>query len=114
MATRTEFAASAAYLATLRLGAGPAQRARAVAAAKVTVGHGGRFVGERAVQLHGAIGTTDDHPVGKYFKRLLAMEGEFGTPDDYVDRYALLSRATEDDNRCRDGSTRQGEVGHGS
>ena len=112
MATRTELAASAAYLATLRLGAGPLQRARAAAAAKVTVGHGGRFVGERAVQLHGAIGTTDDHHVGRYFKRMLAIEGEFGTPDDYVEKYAVLSSMIEAESECRSSGLSQEGAGH--
>jgi len=59
-----ELAVSAAYLATLKLDAEPTTRARAVSAAKATIGKSGGIIGQNAVQLHGAMGMTDELAVG--------------------------------------------------
>jgi len=87
-----EQAVAAAYLATLNLGAEPAQRARAVSAAKATVGRAARFVGQNAVQLHGGMGMTEELAIGHYFKRLTALQYEFGSTDFHRSRYAALTR----------------------
>ncbi|MFF0545732.1 acyl-CoA dehydrogenase family protein [Nocardia thailandica] len=87
-----EQAVAAARLAADALSAGPADRARALSAAKVTVGRAARFVGQNAVQLHGAMGMTEELAVGHYFKRLTALEREFGTTDHHRARYARLTR----------------------
>ncbi|WP_226349872.1 acyl-CoA dehydrogenase family protein [Pseudonocardia sp. ICBG601] len=88
-----EQAVSATYLATLRLEAPPAERARAVSAAKVTVARAARFVGQNAVQLHGGMGMTQELAIGHHFTRLTVVEREFGTADDHRSRYARLSPA---------------------
>ena len=88
-----EQAVSAVYLATLKLDAEPAERARAVSAAKITIGKSGRFVGQQAVQLHGGMGMTDELAIGHYFKRLTVIENEFGTVDHHLARYAALTRS---------------------
>jgi alkylation response protein AidB-like acyl-CoA dehydrogenase len=88
-----EQAVSAVYLATLKLDQPPEERARAVSAAKVTIGKSARFIGQNAIQIHGAMGMTDELAVGNYFKRLTAIENEFGTVDHHLARYAALSRA---------------------
>lgn len=88
MFTQTEMASSAVYLATLKLGAPPAERAMAASVAKVIVGEACGFVGQNAVQLHGGMGMTDDLAVGHYFKRATVIEGEFGTVDHHVARFA--------------------------
>jgi len=93
MFIQTERAVSASYLATLRLGSGAAERARAVSAAKVTVGQACHFVGANAVQLHGGMGMTDELPIGHYFKRALMIETEFGDVDHHRRRHAALSAA---------------------
>jgi len=87
-----EQAVSAVYLATLKLDQPPEERARAVSAAKVTIGKSARFIGQNAIQIHGAMGMTDELAVGNYFKRLTAIENEFGTVDHHLARYATLSR----------------------
>ena len=87
-----EQAVAAVYLAVLNLDAEPAVRARAVSAAKVTVGRAARFVGQNAVQLHGGMGMTEELAIGHYFKRLTAMQYEFGTTDHHLSRYAALTR----------------------
>ena len=87
-----EQAVSAAYLAVLNLDAEPDVRARAVSAAKATVGRAARFVGQNAVQLHGGMGMTEELAIGHYFKRLTAIRYEFGSTDFHRNRYAQLTR----------------------
>lgn len=87
-----EQAVSAAYLAVLNLDADPDVRARAVSAAKATVGRAARFVGQNAVQLHGGMGMTEELAIGHYFKRLTAIQYEFGCTDFHRTRYARLTR----------------------
>jgi alkylation response protein AidB-like acyl-CoA dehydrogenase len=87
-----EQSVAAVYLAVLNLGAEPDRRARAVSAAKATVGRAARFIGQNAVQLHGGMGMTEELAIGHYFKRLTAMQYEFGSTDFHVARYAALTR----------------------
>jgi alkylation response protein AidB-like acyl-CoA dehydrogenase len=89
-----EQAVSAAYLAVLNLDAEPDVRARAVSAAKATVGRAARFIGQNAVQLHGGMGMTEELAIGHYFKRLTALQYEFGSTDYHRARYAKLTRPT--------------------
>jgi alkylation response protein AidB-like acyl-CoA dehydrogenase len=88
-----EQSVAAVYLAVLHLDAEPATRARAVSAAKATIGRAARFVGQNAVQLHGGMGMTEELAIGHYFKRLTAVQYEFGSTDHHVARYAELTRA---------------------
>ena len=77
MYMRVEQAVSMTYLATLSLSRPPAQRMRAVSAAKVFVADAARFVGQAAVQLHGGMGMTDELAVSHYFKRATMIESQF-------------------------------------
>ena len=79
-------------LKVLNLDADEATRARAVSAAKATVGRAARFIGQQAVQLHGAMGMTEELAIGHYFKRLTAIQYEFGTTDHHLARYAELTK----------------------
>ncbi|MGV0735219.1 acyl-CoA dehydrogenase family protein [Mycobacterium syngnathidarum] len=92
MHMEVEQASAAVYLAVLNLDAEPAQRAKAVSAAKATIGRAARFVGQNAVQLHGGMGMTEELAIGHYFKRLTAVQYEFGSTDYHVSRYAELTR----------------------
>ncbi|HLS78371.1 MAG TPA: acyl-CoA dehydrogenase family protein [Nocardia sp.] len=88
-----EQAAAAAQLAGAALSAADsAERARALSAAKVTIGRAARFIGQNAVQLHGAMGMTEELAIGHYFKRLTVLEREFGSTDYHRTRYAELTR----------------------
>lgn len=87
-----EQAVAAVLLAVLHLEDEPAVRARSVSAAKATVGRAARFIGQQAVQLHGGMGMTEELAIGHYFKRLTAMQFEFGTTDQHIGRYAELTR----------------------
>ena len=77
-----ELSRSMAYMAAVRL-ADPkteaSERRKAIAAAKVQIGRGGRFVGENAIQLHGGMGMTDEMPISHYFKRLVLIDSQFGS-----------------------------------
>ncbi|MUL45431.1 pimeloyl-CoA dehydrogenase small subunit [Mycobacterium sp. CBMA293] len=83
---------SAVYLAVLNLEADAHTRARSVSAAKATIGRAARFIGQNAVQLHGAMGMTEELAIGHYFKRLTAVQYEYGSTDYHVTRYAKLTR----------------------
>jgi alkylation response protein AidB-like acyl-CoA dehydrogenase len=87
-----EQSVAAVYLAVLNLDAEPTARARAVSAAKATVGRAARFIGQQAVQMHGGMGMTEELAIGHYFKRLTAIQYEFGSTDYHVTRYAELTR----------------------
>ena len=89
-----EQASAAVLLAVLHLTDDPVVRARSVSAAKATVGRAARFIGQQSVQLHGGMGMTEELAIGHYFKRLTAMQYEFGTTDHHIGRYAALSRPT--------------------
>jgi alkylation response protein AidB-like acyl-CoA dehydrogenase len=95
MLIELELATSAVYLTTLTLSAPAPERARAASAAKSMIGAAGRFVGQNAVQLHGAMGMTDDVAIGHYFKRLMAISAQFGDADHHRTRYEALSRRSD-------------------
>jgi len=73
-----ELARSMSYFATLKLGSPAPERQRAIAQAKVQLGQSMRFVGQQCTQLHGGIGVTDEYIGSHYFKRLTAMEMQWG------------------------------------
>ncbi|MFM9377336.1 acyl-CoA dehydrogenase family protein [Gordonia sp. VNK21] len=87
MLLELEQAVAAQYLATLSLSAPAAERAAAVSAAKVTIGRAARFIGQNSVQLHGAMGMTEELAIGHYFRRLTVIENEFGSADAHIARY---------------------------
>lgn len=64
----------------------PAERATAVAAAKVQIGRSGKFIGQQSIQLHGGIGMTMAGKIGHYFKRLTMIENTFGDSDHHLRR----------------------------
>jgi len=83
---------AAAFLAAFASNADADERARAVSAAKVTIARAARFIGQSAVQLHGAMGMTEELAIGHYFKRLTTIEREFGSGDFHLARYAALTK----------------------
>jgi alkylation response protein AidB-like acyl-CoA dehydrogenase len=89
MVLHIEQARSMSYLASVRCGDADADaRAQALSAAKVVIGQACRFVGQQAVQLHGGMGVTDELAVSHYFKRLMAIELQFGSTDSHLEQYA--------------------------
>jgi alkylation response protein AidB-like acyl-CoA dehydrogenase len=90
MYLQLEMATSAMYLATLSLTEAATERAYAASAAKVTIAKACRFIGQNSVQLHGAMGMTDELPLSHYFKRTVTLENEFGGVDFHLARHARL------------------------
>ena len=79
MAIALEQLKSMACAAAMAVQAGePVQRRRLVSAAKVLASQKGREIGLAAIQLHGAMGMTDECRVGHYAKRLMVMGQTLG------------------------------------
>jgi alkylation response protein AidB-like acyl-CoA dehydrogenase len=91
MSVHCDEARSMALRAALKADAEPIERGRAASGAKAKIGKGARFVAEQAVQLHGAMGVTEELDVGGYFKRLLGFETLFGGSNHHLRRHAALS-----------------------
>lgn len=65
-----------------------ADRAATVSAACVEVADAARVVGEGAVQIHGAMGLTEELSLGGHFKRALAIAAAMGPRADHLARFA--------------------------
>jgi alkylation response protein AidB-like acyl-CoA dehydrogenase len=90
MAMQCDEARSMALRAALMADAEPVARGRAASGAKAKIGKCARFVAEQAVQLHGAMGVTEELDIGSYFKRLLAFDTLFGGSAHHYRRHAAL------------------------
>jgi alkylation response protein AidB-like acyl-CoA dehydrogenase len=90
MAMNCDEARSMALRAALMVDADPIARGRAASGAKAKIGKCARFVAEQSVQLHGAMGVTEELDIGSYFKRLLAFDTLFGGSAHHYRRHAAL------------------------
>jgi alkylation response protein AidB-like acyl-CoA dehydrogenase len=90
MAMQCDEARSMALRAALMADAEPVARSRAASGAKAKIGRCARFVAEQSVQLHGAMGVTEELDIGLYFKRLLAFDTLFGGSAHHYRRHAEL------------------------
>ncbi len=90
MAMQCDEARSLALRAALMADAEPVARSRAASGAKARIGKCARFVAEQSVQLHGAMGVTEELDIGLYFKRLLAFDTLFGGSAHHYRRHAAL------------------------
>jgi alkylation response protein AidB-like acyl-CoA dehydrogenase len=90
MAMQCDEARSIALRAALMADAEPVARGRAASGAKAKIGKCARFVAEQSVQLHGAMGVTEELEIGSYFKRLLAFDTLFGGSAHHYRRHAAL------------------------
>jgi len=88
MFVNLEQARSMALFAAMATDLPDAERASAVAAAKVQVGKSSKFVGQQSIQLHGGIGMTMEAQIGHYFKRLTVIENTFGDTEHHLRRVA--------------------------
>ncbi|GAA4554421.1 acyl-CoA dehydrogenase family protein [Pseudonocardia xishanensis] len=80
-----EMARSTTMWATMAVAEGSPLGLEACHRAAVETGRAGRFVGEQAVQLHGGIGVTAEHPVGHVLSRLTAIDHTALTSMDAVE-----------------------------
>ena len=92
MAVQIDQAMSLTTAAAEAIDAGSPRAAILAAAAKALVGGESRSVAQWAVQLHGAIGYTDELDIGHYFRRLTQFDTLFGNRDHHLRRYFQLRR----------------------
>ena len=82
------FARPLIFNAALDLG-GP-DGPRSVSAAKVAATDAADLAARVGLQVHGAIGYTEEHDLGLWFTRVRALAGAWGTPRQHRDRLASL------------------------
>ena len=88
MAVCCEESLAACEMAALRLDRGDADVAGLASMAKAKVGRCARFVAQQAVQLHGAMGVTEELPIASYFRRLMAFTQQYGATDWHAQAFA--------------------------
>lgn len=87
MKIKCEEARAASLLATLSLDKPRAFRVRCVSGAKAKIGRVSSQVAQEAMQLHGAMGVSEETPIGQWFKRLYVFETSFGSTSYHLNRY---------------------------
>ncbi|CDN50763.1 acyl-CoA dehydrogenase family protein [Neorhizobium galegae] len=92
MAVKCQEARGSALLATLSVDAPRPMRIRGVSGARAKIGKISRSVAQEAIQLHGAMGFSEEMPIGAWFRRLYAIENTFGTTADHLKRYGEIIR----------------------
>jgi alkylation response protein AidB-like acyl-CoA dehydrogenase len=73
----------------------PEVRAATVSRIKARCSDAGLRITREAIQIHGAIGFTDEYDAGLYLKRALVLSAWLGNAAQHRRRYAQLSLATE-------------------
>jgi alkylation response protein AidB-like acyl-CoA dehydrogenase len=87
--TRATVAAAAS---TLAAGADATTCALAVSRAKSRASEAALRITREAIQMHGAIGYTDEFDIGLYLRKAMAVAPQFGSADAHRARFAALSR----------------------
>ncbi|CAH0993095.1 Acryloyl-CoA reductase (NADH) [Sinobacterium norvegicum] len=87
MYLKVEETRSLLFNAAIKLTEGNEDAALACAALKVKLAEAGRYVSQQAVQLHGAVGMTDELDVSHYYKRLLVLGMLYGDEKYYLQQY---------------------------
>jgi alkylation response protein AidB-like acyl-CoA dehydrogenase len=70
-----------------------AGRALAAATARAKVAAAARRIAEEAIQLHGGMGVTEELNMGRYLRRILALEAVHGSAERELRRHATLRAA---------------------
>ncbi len=65
-----------------------------ISAAKARMSRGALETVRTALQLHGAIGYTDEHDIGLYYKRATALAAKYGNEINHVNRFSALTWET--------------------
>ena len=87
-----EQARSAVINAAAALNSDSVTSARAMSAAKYTVGRVGILMAEEAIQMHGGIGMTWELPLAHYAKRLVMIDHQLGDEDFHLSRFIELGK----------------------
>jgi alkylation response protein AidB-like acyl-CoA dehydrogenase len=64
---------------------------RMAAAAAAYIAHAARHVWEESIQLHGAIGITEEYTIGRYVRRLALAASLYGDTHHHLERLAVQS-----------------------
>ncbi len=86
----SEHATNAGIRTAMAPGVPPAARAIAASSAKARVGEAALRLVNEAIQLHGAIGFTDEYDLALYSNRALAIAPFLGNAAEHRKRYADL------------------------
>lgn len=65
-------------------------RAVALHSAKIHLGREGVWAAEQAIQLHGAMGVTEDCNIGQHLKRIIVLDRLFGSADYHAAQFEKL------------------------
>ncbi len=87
MAVCCEEALAACQLAALRIDSDPASARAMAAMAKSKVGRSALLVAKEAVQLHGAMGVSEELAIASYFRKLQGFSQQFGSVGWFAERY---------------------------
>jgi alkylation response protein AidB-like acyl-CoA dehydrogenase len=97
--TRASVAAAAS---TLDAGADAAACALAVSRAKARASEAALRITREAIQMHGAIGYTDEFDIGLYLRKAMAVAPQFGSADAHRARFTTLSRLQAEESSSHD------------
>ena len=81
-------------------------RKRLVSAAKVRIADACRRVSQETVQLHGAMGMSDEMKVSHAFRRLTVIAQQFGDAEHHLERFAANSSVAMERAICEGGGGR--------
>ena len=90
MAVCCEEALAACQLAALRIERDPASAPEMAALAKSKVGRGALYVAQQAVQLHGAMGVSEELAIASYYRKLLGFSQQYRDAGWFAGRYGEL------------------------
>jgi len=71
---------------------GPQERPKVASRCKARASDAGMRIGREVIQLHGAIGYTDEYDAGLYLKRAMVLSGWLGNATAHRRRFAELTR----------------------
>lgn len=68
----------------------PDNRQMLVSAAKVVIADAARYIGSQGIQLHGAIGVTEEYQIGHFYRNILFFEKMYGDTSYHLSRYDAI------------------------
>ncbi|WP_026354867.1 acyl-CoA dehydrogenase family protein [Massilia niastensis] len=95
MAVHCEEALAACQLAALRIERDPQSAIEMAALAKAKLGRGALFVAQQAVQLHGAMGVSEELAIASYYRKLLGFSQQYGDAAWFAGRYGAIMLDSE-------------------